>query len=592
MKPDRTKNLSSHSGRRPKAGRALFYTRDSEGRSTTTPTEYIIWASDVCRQRGLSFTGTPELISGIIRNREAHNGDTFVDWDVPGNVPTRPGLDALIAEVRKDLTVSHVLIPRPDRLSRPNQPKEALELEDLLRRQLGVSLIFRDGDRKALRRGERAELGETILTTVQYHQAGEFRRELADKALSAHRSLAREGFSTGGRCKYGLQRWLVTQGGEAVRPLEDGEYVRRAGYHVAWLPRTDGTYENRCRIKQMLPTMRASQVARQLTREQVPSPDAGRTRADGGHRHEISGVWHATTIANIGRDTIDAGHVAYGRRSMGDQLRFGPERPRILEESDYRQDVSGDKPKVVQNPLETWVTGPAHFAPAMTERQQAELMTILDARATSQKGKPRSRTPEKNPLGTRIFDLECGWPMYRGPYKQSFRYVCGLYGQSHGATCNHNTVDGPTAVRFVLSCIQQRVFSAGRWDELRRRVEGLARAEVRSTGPADALEAKRSEARRLEKEGETIGRNMARAESDEQYRLITREFEASQGRLSASATNSSNWSGRTRSRAGPTYVREWKRRWPMDRTSSNCPRTWTISGGQRSSLTPSMQTYS
>jgi hypothetical protein len=150
LKRHATTNQTALTTDRPQLGRALFYTRHSEGRSTTTPTEYVRWAADECARRGLRFSGTPELIAQMIDGRKAHVGDIFLDWDVAGNVAARPGLEALIAAVRADRTITHVLIPRPDRLSRPNQPNEAVELEDLLRRQLGVSLVFRDLERKAL----------------------------------------------------------------------------------------------------------------------------------------------------------------------------------------------------------------------------------------------------------------------------------------------------------------------------------------------------------------------------------------------------------------------------------------------------------
>ena len=49
--------------------------------------------------------------------------------------------------------------------------------------------------------------------------------------------------------------------------------------------------------------------------------------------------------------------------------------------------------------------------------------------------------------------------MYRQPYNGSFRYACGLYQQSHGAACKHNTVDGVRATRFLLACVRQRVLA-------------------------------------------------------------------------------------------------------------------------------------
>lgn len=163
---------------RPRHGRAIFYNRDSSGRHETTPGEYVRWAADICRRDGLAFTGTPEQIDEMIRGgTSAWGRDVFLDWDVAGNARLRPALDALFAEVDRDTTISHVFIPRRDRLSRPNNAEEGLELENRLRRK-GVTVVFRDTVRGPLKRGQRAELGESIESTVAYHEAGRFRREL------------------------------------------------------------------------------------------------------------------------------------------------------------------------------------------------------------------------------------------------------------------------------------------------------------------------------------------------------------------------------------------------------------------------------
>src|SRR5438105_15597324 len=102
------------------AGRALFYSRDSGGRHEMTPAQYVAWA---CRQTdalSLSFDGTPEAIDDMIRTGCAHRGSLFLDYGVPGNVLSRAGLDALLREALDDPAVTHVLIPRRDRLCRPD----------------------------------------------------------------------------------------------------------------------------------------------------------------------------------------------------------------------------------------------------------------------------------------------------------------------------------------------------------------------------------------------------------------------------------------------------------------------------------------
>jgi len=234
---------------RPPLGRGLFYTRDSSGRHETTPGEYVRWAIKQCADIGVCFAGTPAQMNEMIQNRRsAWAEDVFLDWNVAGNQRSRLGLDALFAEIARDRDVSHVLIPRQDRLSRPNDAEEGVELEKRLRR-MGITIVFQGAIRGPLKRGERADVGESLTTTVAYDQAGRFRHELAEKVLQSHLNLARNGFSTGGRAKYGFERWLVGIDLVPQRPLKEGESVRGLGYHVIWLPRSDGTYEIRCRIK-------------------------------------------------------------------------------------------------------------------------------------------------------------------------------------------------------------------------------------------------------------------------------------------------------------------------------------------------------
>jgi hypothetical protein len=111
----------------------LFYTRDSGGRHETTPGEYVLWARKVAHERGLRFDGTPDRIEAMIRAGRFREGDLYLDYGVTGNKLTRAGLDALIDEALGDRMVSHALVPRRDRLARPDNPLDGIELERRLR---------------------------------------------------------------------------------------------------------------------------------------------------------------------------------------------------------------------------------------------------------------------------------------------------------------------------------------------------------------------------------------------------------------------------------------------------------------------------
>ena len=277
--------------KRATCGRGLFYNRDSGGKHETTPPRYVTWAGRRANDLGVTFDGTPEVIERMIQSGEFHQGDIFLDYDVKGNLLSRPALDAMREEALRDQCVSHIFIPRRDRLARPNNPIDGAQLE-LGFRQLGITIIYQDAIATACHRGKRLDLGDLLACIIQFEEAGKDRRELAEKIIQSQITLALAGYSTGGRAPYGFRRWLVRDDGTKIRELEGGERVRMRGHHVVWLPVVDDHPEmiTICRILQMLSTMPATQVARTLTSAGIPTPDHGRTRKDNGIRHLTSGV--------------------------------------------------------------------------------------------------------------------------------------------------------------------------------------------------------------------------------------------------------------------------------------------------------------
>jgi hypothetical protein len=457
----------------------------------------------------------------MIRERQSHQGDLFLDYGVTGNKLSRLGLDAMIQTALTDSGVSHIFIPRRDRFARPDDPIDAVKLENGLR-GAGLTLVFMDRVVPPTQRGLRRDVGELIVAMLDYNSAGEFRRELAQKILHAQITLARAGYSVGGRPPFGFRRWLVRVDGTQVRPLGDGEYVRMSYHHVVWLPGPEEELALIRRILVMLGSMPASRVAATLTTEGVPPPDAGRSRTDRGVQHTTSGVWHQTTITNIARNPLLRAMMIYGRRSMGDQLRFTPEGPRVLAEPDYR---SEGHPKVVINSESTRIVSAARFEPIVDPLRHDQLLCELERRSGSQRAKPRSRTPEKNPLGSRLFDMGCGWPMYRQPYQESFRYLCGLYQQSHGAQCHHNHVDGMLATRFVLGCIRQRLLTPGFRGKLEKRLRELAEQDRQQDGLDLSIATKRAALAELSRKRERVSENLALAENADQHRAIAKIYD-------------------------------------------------------------------
>ena len=421
-------------------GRALYYTRDSGGKHETTPTEYVGWAQKRADELGLQFSGTTKGMEMMIHDGLSSHSDMFLDYGISGNVMSRPGLNALIDTALKEISVSHVLIPRRNRLAHPQNVADAIQIEHKLRSN-GITIVFMNTLLEPIAPGQRGNIAELICSVIDYDRSAEDRRELAEKVLYAQLNLAKAGFSTGGRPPYGFRRCLATEDGKPVRELAEGERVKRRGHHVLWLPGPKNELDTIRRILKMLRALPASRVAKILTGEGVPTPDHGRTRTDSGVCHKTSGVWHQSTIVSIARNPLLLLSVEYGRRSMGDQLRATPEGPRGLEEEDFH--IGSDKAKVIRNPEGSIISAPARFEPLVELGNHRALLAELDRRAGTQRGKSRSRDPDKNPLGCRVFDMGCGWPLYRQSYGKTFRYLCGLYQQSHGKKCAHNHINGP-----------------------------------------------------------------------------------------------------------------------------------------------------
>jgi len=190
----------------------------------------------------------------------------------------------------------------------------------------------------------------------------------------------------------------------------------------------------------------------------------------------------------------------------------------------FRYRLDG-KPKVIRNESSRQIVAEGQFEPLVDLNRHDELIRTLDARSGVQRGKPRSRDPNRNPLGGRVIDWDCGWPMYRTPKDDSYAYSCAAYMQTHGARCAHNKVDGPTATGITLDFIRQKVLSPAAMDKLKARLHELAAAEKRSEGPELDLVTKRTDLRRLKEQLETVKSNMALANSREQYAAISGIFD-------------------------------------------------------------------
>lgn len=159
---------------------------------------------------------------------------------------------------------------------------------------------------------------------------------------------------------------------------------------------------------------------------------------------------------------------------------------------------------------------PGAQAGVISAEKRATILAVLAERGKQTKGKPRARGDAPNPLGGRVFDMNCGWGMYRYQRRGRWCYTRGLYQNSEARYCDHNVVGGLPATRFVLAAVRQQVLTGDRREKLRARLRRLAAAE---RGPDPAAELRReTEAQlgRVTKQLETASRNLLLVEDAEQ----------------------------------------------------------------------------
>lgn len=172
----------------------------------------------------------------------------------------------------------------------------------------------------------------------------------------------------------------------------------------------------------------------------------------------------------------------------------------------------------------------------MPDRSEASLVRGLPKRIRSAEG---------------VFDMACGWPMYRVPSAGSYRYKCGCYQQSHGQECSHNHVDGPQAARFVLSCIRRRLGGAFP-DQLKQRLRNLAAQDaVHAAATCRGKLSTEAELNEIREELKTASRNLAMAKTSEQYEAVSAVFDDLKAREAELATQLCQWGERPSKQSDP-----------------------------------------
>jgi hypothetical protein len=459
---------------RPPCGRGLFYHRDSEASSELAPQRYVEWAMKEAERRKVAFDTSPAAITEMIKTGVSSSDPLFIDYGTSGNILDREGFNALRDLALTDASVTHIFVVRRDRIARPDNAADGLAME-LELRAAGITIVLMDGaNLTPVKVGSRQSLADLLVGTIEYYQSGAFRRELAMKLINAKVLLARLGCSIGGEPPYGFRRWLCDGQGNQVRELGRNEIVKIPGHHVFWLP-DDTEMLNVRRILDMYKILAPARIAKIFDAEGIPSPAAGRLRTINGIKRHVSGKWPPNTIRAIANHPLLVGLMEYGRRATGDQLRFTASGPREIDYTD--RDPKTNKLRQIIVPEEDRVRTavPQISTPALTVDERQEIIDIREARGKHLKGIPRARLGNFNPFGSRIFDMNCGWPMYRAIRHKEPGYTCSLYLNSECKVCAHNRILIDGGVKFGMWAVRNQFQNPAVIDQLKKRLMSLAR---------------------------------------------------------------------------------------------------------------------
>ena len=244
-------------------------------------------------------------------------------------------------------------------------------------------------------------------------------------------------------------------------------------------------------------------------------PDAGRTRTEQGRTHRVSGVWTCGTVRALLRNTTIVGELRYGVQSEGHHRRLGENGPRLLEDHDQPD----EKPKMVYNPQDLIIRSSLPgFTPPVSNEVFDSAQAVLDERGKHQRGISKTNDPGRYPLSTRVYDMNCGYPMYARTSGERRLYTCGRYINTYGDQCDHNQVDAEAALELVLGALRQRVLQCGGREALAKaaseRQPQAAQAEMQFL--QDRLKSLEDELRLLEK-------NLGRAEDDNDFKVLSRQ---------------------------------------------------------------------
>lgn len=485
----------------------LAYLRRSSDEQPNSLETQVQWASKAARDEDVAFEGKEADVQNAVRCGRSSAKSLRLDT-VTGADLARPGLQLFIKDAINDVNISHVFIWKRDRLARPDNPLEAMAIEQKLI-AAGITIIYSDRRFAPSVSGE-VDLSASIMSLVDFHESGQFLIAHAERVLLTKRRLAEQGFWTGGRAPYGFERALRKPDG-STELLAPGRRVRQSGCHVIIVPHHMEKVAVWLRILDWSDDEWGNaRIADQLNKEGIPSPGAGRIRRDHGVTHRVSGKWYPNTVKHLIENRAILGILDFGRRSEGRHRRLGSDGTRPVGDEDRRD---GRIVRTVRNDPSHVISAKLPHEPLYDMAKWERIQEKQAKRGAKQRGIPRSRDLGRYPLSGRAIDLTdgCGHPLYGRMHGKRSILVCGRYMKSNGGECYNNHLDSEAALTFVLSTLRQIIAMHGGRD----RIEEMLRAKALDARNSPRAEAHTNAVLNLE-------RNLA--DYDEQIATATRRL--------------------------------------------------------------------
>lgn len=489
-------------------GRAIIYLRRSTKGQEKSLRQQLDWATKRARELQVQLKVTVQSLDGAVKADESYRGDLYLDDAVSGSDMGRVGFQAFVDRALRDRSITHVLCWMRNRFGRPDDPSQAIGLENRIRKA-GKTIVLVDTILPPLGLND-YDIGQSVAGLVAYDQARQDLLTISRNVTRARKENGELGVSGGGRPPYGFVRAVVEMGRlQVVDVLRRGKPMGKfRGHKVAFLPGDHPACSDFRKANEIVQSRRELDAVRLIHREYYKG--RGVTAIAGllnerGIAPPTPGkpckkkAWISSAVKGVIENPLYMGKVASGRYSEGKYSRVDWSREveyRDVDEAEVYIDEGKRKGKVVvHRDARSWkmVDPPVPFDPMIPpDIWWANIDRLkTNGEVGGLRGLSRRRNPNGYPLD--VFCGDCGKPMVGSPYKGESCYICSTYTKSQGTLCHHNWVERDVLVWYTVHRLRELIESSKKTTALRGSIRD---ALQRSLSDKDGVQASLKKLRR------------------------------------------------------------------------------------------------